>query len=89
MQRDFVAVSERGMAIRRQPGKPEVQSNKEIERAITLFDRGLINIKEFLVTVSVRKEELLECHDSDEAELLIEISQIAHVIIKLCLNFTR
>jgi hypothetical protein len=69
------------MAIRRQSGKPEVQSNKEIERAITLFDRGLINIKKFLVTVSVRKEEPLQCDDSDEAELFIEVSQLAHVTI--------
>jgi hypothetical protein len=60
--RDFKAVSEKGMEIRKRPSKRDNEFNAQLENTISMLDRGLLSIKEFLVTISCKM------HDSFENE---------------------
>ena len=67
-RRDYRNISENGAEIRRRPGRRDTESNAEIEDTITLFDRGLLSVREFLLTIAARTDEsIVEEHRISEA----------------------
>ena len=67
-RRDYRNISERGAEIRRRPGRRDTESNAEIEDTIKLFDRGLLSVREFLLTIAARTDEsIVEEHRISEA----------------------
>jgi hypothetical protein len=72
MRRDYVIVSERGVNIRRQPGRQDTDSNKEIEYAIDMLDKELFSMGEFLLRIAARSSEHVD-QDFDDVRFLAKI----------------